>query len=85
MDDWLNMFVHNTTRTRTEVDTTLQIISYCIIGVLALPGNIILVYLTFYSKKISMEGLGLLQNLAVSDILIIFTGVPLKPSVHQTK
>ena len=77
MDDSLNMFAQNTTRTRTEVDTTLQIISYFIIGVLALPGNVILVYLTFVSKKISMEGLGLLQNLAVSDILIIFTGVPL--------
>ena len=46
------------------------------IGVLALPGNLILIYISLFTKKMKMEGVYLLQNLALSDLLIVLIGVP---------
>ena len=59
------------------LNADLQLALYTIIGFLALPGNLILVYLATFSKKLKMEGLVLLQNLAISDLFIIFVGVPI--------
>ena len=73
-----SMLPSNTTTTirQRSVDASLQITMYIGIGILALPGNFILVYLSSFTTKLKMEGLALLRNLAISDICIIFVGVP---------
>ena len=67
---------NSTTIRHREVDARLQITLYIGIAILALPGNCILFYLSTFTNKLKMEGLSLLRNLAVSDILIICVGVP---------
>ena len=75
-----SMLPSNNTTTTTirqrSVNASLQITMYIGIGILALPGNFILVYLSSFTTKLKMEGLALLHNLAISDICIIFVGVP---------